>query len=192
MNARIAALVCASLIVTVGCSSPEPKSSAASAAKSSGTATTLDATLSPAKLPTFKIENQRLVIPEPVTFQTGSHDLDESSGPTLDYVAQFMTARPDVTVLRVECHQSRDGDLAAAQRLTEQRALSVVRALVARGVDRKRLLAVGFGATKPVISGNTPDAKAANRRVEFAPAEMRGHAIGGMPLDGGGVVATED
>jgi OOP family OmpA-OmpF porin len=48
---------------------------------------------------------------------------------------------------------------------------------------------VGFGATKPVAEGRTAEARAANARIDFVPAAIRGRAMGGMPLDGGGQVA---
>ena len=73
-----------------------------------------------------------------------------------------------------------------AQPLSEKRAAYVGRWLVAHGVDVKRLIAVGFGSTKPLESDETPAAKAANARIEFHPAALRGKLIGGAPADGGG------
>jgi len=67
----------------------------------------------------------------------------------------------------------------------------VCAALVKMGVDCKRLSAVGFGGTKPIAANDTPDGKAANQRVCFINAALRGHAIGGTPLDGGGKVAGD-
>jgi len=43
----------------------------------------------------------------------------------------------------------------------------------------KRLIAVGFGSTKPVASNYTPMDKAQNRRMEFIPTPLKGTAIGG-------------
>jgi OOP family OmpA-OmpF porin len=67
----------------------------------------------------------------------------------------------------------------------------VARRLVADGSACKRLLPVGFGGTKPVASNATPDGKAQNRRTDFVNAELRGRAIGGLPVDGGGRVAGD-
>jgi hypothetical protein len=57
---------------------------------------------------------------------------------------------------------------------------------VAQGLDCSRLVAVGFGSSKPIADNRTPEGKAANRRVVFANAALRGRPIGGAPLDGGG------
>ncbi|MFI5132505.1 MAG: hypothetical protein ACHQFX_21050, partial [Chitinophagales bacterium] len=54
-----------------------------------------------------------------------------------------------------------------------------------------RLIAVGFGSSKPVESNDTPIGKAANRRVVFALAALNGRMIGGMPADGGGMAAGD-
>jgi chemotaxis protein MotB len=51
--------------------------------------------------------------------------------------------------------------------LSAQRALSVVRYLIAKGIDKEKIRAVGCGATKPVASNSTRSGKARNRRVEI-------------------------
>ena len=57
--------------------------------------------------------------------------------------------------------------------LSSQRALSVVRYLIDRGVDEKRIRAVGCGAAIPRESNRTASGKARNRRVEIV-VYMRG------------------
>ena len=51
--------------------------------------------------------------------------------------------------------------------LSARRATSVVRYLVAHGVNPNLLSAQAFGATNPVASNDTPDGRAKNRRVEI-------------------------
>lgn len=51
--------------------------------------------------------------------------------------------------------------------LSTARALSVVRALVAEGVPPQRLVAAGFGPYQPMDAGNSEQAFARNRRIEF-------------------------
>jgi type VI secretion system protein ImpK len=58
--------------------------------------------------------------------------------------------------------------------LSEKRAKSVVTVLQAKGIDAKRLQAVGMGDTQPADSANTDAARAANRRVEI---EVSGAAM---------------
>lgn len=53
--------------------------------------------------------------------------------------------------------------------LSAERALTVVRALIAAGLPEDRVFGAGFGETHPVAPNDTPDNRARNRRVEIAP-----------------------
>ncbi len=134
--------------------------------------------------PTFKLEGHLLRVPSPIAFESGTAKLTEESTPALEHVLAYLEDKPSISALRVEGHVAEGGD--GAQALSEKRALEVARWLVAHGVSCERLVAVGFGASKPVAEGSTPEGKARNTRLEFVNAALRGRAIGGLPLDGGG------
>lgn len=51
--------------------------------------------------------------------------------------------------------------------LSQRRAQRVVGYLVQQGIDESRLTSEGFGQSKPIAPNDTPDGKAANRRIEF-------------------------
>ena len=53
------------------------------------------------------------------------------------------------------------------QALSQQRAEAVVRALVALGVPPDRLVARGYGPTRPVASNADEEGRGRNRRVQF-------------------------
>lgn len=128
---------------------------------------------------TFSREDGRLVVPDGLTFETGSAKLQPQSEEALAHVAAYLKEKEYVSTMRIEGH-------AAEQKLSEQRALAVGKRLVALGVDCKRLLAVGFGPNKPVADASTAEGRSKNIRIEFRDAGLRGHAMGGLPLDGGG------
>lgn len=138
----------------------------------------------------FKLEQGRLVLPGPVLFKAGTDEILEESEEPLWVVVDYLEAKTYITLMRVEGHTD-DGDPAKSQDLSERRALAVARWLVKHGVDCKRLIAVGFGSTKPVAANDSPEGKAKNRRMEFVNASLRGKPIGGMPVDGGGKVAGD-
>ena len=142
-------------------------------------------------IPLPTLDGHRLVLPDPIGFATGTSEVLPESEAAIAMVANYLEAKAAITLLRIEGHTDASGDAAANQALSEARALAVARALVARGVDCKRLLPVGFGSTKPIESEDTPAGKAANRRIEFVNAALRGIAIGGLPLDGGGTPAGD-
>ncbi len=141
--------------------------------------------------PAFKLENNALVLPAPVTYETGKETLTAEGAKALDHVVEYLKQKEYITLLRVEAHTDSDGDDALNQTLSEKRALAVAAALVAKGVDCKRLIPVGFGENKPVAPNDTPENKAQNRRTVFANAALKGKPIGGMPVDGGGKVAGD-
>ncbi|MGB5810899.1 MAG: OmpA family protein [Polyangiales bacterium] len=115
------------------------------------------------------IGDGKLEILEKVYFRTGSAKLQPRSFALLDNVAAVINAHPEYPIIRVEGHSDSTGALKFNMRLSQKRAETVVRYLVGRGkVSRDRLIAEGFGPTRPIV----PDAKtreelAQNRRVEF-------------------------
>ncbi|MEM9727973.1 MAG: OmpA family protein, partial [Myxococcota bacterium] len=119
------------------------------------------------------IGDGQLEILEKVYFKSGSAKLQSRSFALLDNVAKVINAHPEYPVIRVEGHSDATGSLKYNMRLSQKRAETVVRYLVGRGgVPKERLVAEGFGPTRPIL----PDAKtkaelAQNRRVEFHIAE---------------------
>jgi len=115
------------------------------------------------------IGDGQLEILEKVFFRTGSAKLQPRSFVLLDNVAAVLNAHPEIPLIRVEGHTDSTGALKYNMRLSQKRAETVVRYLVGRGkVSRGRLLAEGFGPTRPVVpDARTRDELAQNRRVEF-------------------------
>ena len=143
----------------------------------------------------YVIENNELKLSDPVLFASGSDKLSPEAERALAVVRDFLNEKTYVTLLRIEGHTDAgggDGDEATAgQRITGRRALAVARWLVEQGVDCKRVLPVGFGATKPVALNDTAENRRKNRRLAFALASLRGRLIGGQPADGGGKIAGD-
>jgi OmpA-OmpF porin, OOP family len=126
-----------------------------------------------------------------IQFDAGAATVAAASAPQLTIIKDFLVARPDVTLLRIEVHTDSMGSDEANQRLSENRALAVAKELVQRGVGCKRLIPVGFGETQPVAPNDTPEGRQANRRTRFVVASLRGRPVGGLPVDGGGKVAGD-
>lgn len=145
----------------------------------------------PRPAPHYELDGNRLVLPGPIVFKTASAELSGESAAVLQYIAAYLAEKSYISLLRIEGHTDNDGNAQAAQRLSEQRALAVARALVGKGVQCARLLPVGFGQSKPIADNTTPAGRAKNRRIEAVNAQLRGRAIGGMPADGGGAVAGD-
>src|SRR5690606_7657854 len=114
------------------------------------------------------LEGDRIVVTESLFFHEGSHRLRlPESAPVLEAVFEVLEAHPEIAYLLVEGHTNDHGGAALNYDLAERRARAVVEWLVARGVDRHRLLAKGFGYDRPLAPHDDPYGIRANRRVEF-------------------------
>lgn len=131
---------------------------------------------------TYKLDGHRLILPRPVEFAAASAVPGRGSEIALAHVRGYLRAKPAVTQVRIEGHFSGPD----AQAMSERRALAVARELVRMGVDCKRLYPVGFGDTRPIVDGSTPEGRVQNHRIEVHNVALMGRAIGGMPADGGG------
>jgi outer membrane protein OmpA-like peptidoglycan-associated protein len=107
-----------------------------------------------------------LVLPE-LSFEAGKSTLSAAATTTLNHAADRILAAPTRRI-RIEGHADRhEAHGNAAVTLSEARALTVREYLIKRGVDPSKLQAVGYGASRPKAAGDTPQAHALNRRVEF-------------------------
>lgn len=67
----------------------------------------------------------------------------------------------------IEGHTDNTGDDIHNKNLSNERAKSVMNALVANGIQKSRLEAKGYGAEKPLFANDSEENKAKNRRVEL-------------------------
>jgi outer membrane protein OmpA-like peptidoglycan-associated protein len=102
-----------------------------------------------------------------VTFEPGTARLTAEAGPLLDKIAVVLVAHPELKRLEVGGHTDSDGDTRSNQRLSRDRAQSVVDYLVHKGVSPSRLVARGYGETVPLDTNLTMKGRARNRRVEI-------------------------
>ncbi|MBP9085744.1 MAG: OmpA family protein [Kofleriaceae bacterium] len=167
---------------------PDNDTSTVVAALPEGSNTAATAPSRPPVATSFTLDGNALTLPSGFFFAAGGAILNEgASNAALWFLVDYLEAKSYISTLRIEGHTSDAG--AAAQTLTEQRALAIATWLVAHGIPCERLIAVGFGDTKPVADNSTTEGKAQNRRFTVINAALRGRAIGGMPLDGGGQTA---
>lgn len=101
-----------------------------------------------------------------VLFETGKADLLSGALQQIDKIAAYLNQATDRNVL-VEGHTDNVGGDEYNMGLSERRANSVRFALVERGVASNRILAKGYGKTKPVADNSTEVGRQQNRRVEI-------------------------
>ena len=107
-----------------------------------------------------------LNMPQDITFAVGRSGLRSEMTKTLNSVALVLN-KYNKTSVSVNGHSDSDGSNSYNQTLSEKRAQSVSNYLASRRVSRQRLIARGYGETRPVASNSSSAGKAKNRRVEI-------------------------
>lgn len=103
---------------------------------------------------------------ENIFFETNSFELQAQSKIELDGLVKFLKDNKDVRIL-IGGHTDNVGQAAYNQRLSENRAESVLNYLVLSGISKDRLQFQGFGMNQPVADNTTEAGRAKNRRTEI-------------------------
>jgi outer membrane protein OmpA-like peptidoglycan-associated protein len=99
-------------------------------------------------------------------FETGKSSILPSSFKELDIILQKLKNDP---LLKIEIygHTDNTGKEHKNIMLSEQRARAVADYFTSKGIENFRIVAVGFGSSKPIADNQTPSGRKMNRRVEF-------------------------
>ncbi|MRX50138.1 peptidoglycan -binding protein [Paracoccus sp. S-4012] len=126
-----------------------------------------------------QVVGDRFVFSSDVVFPAGEATLSAEGRAQIQQVTDQLqeiaaAIPPEVDwVLRVDGHTddtplSGTGRYADNWELSQARALAVVRFMVdSLGFPPERVLAAGFGEHRPAVTGDSPEARAANRRIEL-------------------------
>ena len=115
----------------------------------------------------IQVEKKQIKILEKVQFETGKAVIKPESFGLLNEVAAVVITNPDLGRVEVAGHTDNRGSDSYNQKLSEKRAEAVRTYLIEQGIAAERLLAVGYGETRPIDTNRTPEGREINRRVEF-------------------------
>jgi len=99
-------------------------------------------------------------------FNTNSSYIMGSASTLLDEVVTILQENPEMK-LEIQGHADNTGTPEYNLWLSERRASRVMDYLVSKGIDPDRLTAKGYGSAQPVVSNDTAEGRARNRRVEL-------------------------
>jgi outer membrane protein OmpA-like peptidoglycan-associated protein len=103
---------------------------------------------------------------EGVNFWHASTDLTDKARQILERVIEVLILNPGLQI-EIQAHTDSKGTAEINQALSDERAVSVKNHLVANGIDGARMVARGYGETRPKVQNDTVVGRAQNRRVEF-------------------------
>jgi chemotaxis protein MotB len=112
-----------------------------------------------------------ITLPETILFDSGRANLKRAGSAELDHIQSVVESKYSGRPIDVIGHTDTDPIQKSKWQdnweLSAQRALTVVRYLITRGVPAERIRAIGRGENQPIASNATASGKAKNRRVEI-------------------------
>jgi outer membrane protein OmpA-like peptidoglycan-associated protein len=117
------------------------------------------------EVPNEDVQAQLTSYARTINFATGKSDIQEAANETLQAIVAILKEYPKANFV-VEGHTDSTASEQYNQKLSEERAATVVGFLTANGVDASRLSSIGFGENSPIASNDTSEGRATNRRVE--------------------------
>lgn len=112
-----------------------------------------------------KIDYSKLP-PENILFATGQAAIRQVYIGKLNYLAGILRQNPAL-MISIAGHTDNTGSPEANELLSLKRANAVKTFFVRRGINETRMQVTAVAAENPLVSGNTRNAKAQNRRVEI-------------------------
>jgi len=101
-----------------------------------------------------------------IYFETGKATLKAESYAQLDALVLILN-KYEGAILVIEGHTDNVGEDAYNMTLSQQRTDAVKAYLMSKGIMESRLVAYGYGETKPIDDNNKASGRAKNRRVEL-------------------------
>ncbi len=125
------------------------------------------AVVAPKVFKRVEVTAERIVINEKIQFDSNKATIKAESNGLLDEIAKTIKEAPQLKKLEIQGHASSEGDAKANLKLSDDRAKSVMAALVSRQVKADVLTAKGYGSEKKLVEEKTEADREKNRRVEF-------------------------
>lgn len=115
---------------------------------------------------TIRVELPKTYTLHNVFFNSGNATLQKQSYKELDELVDFMKHQPTM-VIEVAGYTDNVGSDAANMKLSEERAETVRKYLISKGIKAEQVQAKGYGSSDPVADNGTAEGRQQNRRTEI-------------------------
>jgi outer membrane protein OmpA-like peptidoglycan-associated protein len=106
------------------------------------------------------------ILKTPIYFKTSSDSVQKKSITVLNKLALAAEECASFNLV-IHGHSDSTGKASLNKKLSHGRAKAVVKYLIGKEIDSKRLAAQGHGSSKPIASNKTDAGRARNRRIEI-------------------------
>ncbi|WP_437806587.1 OmpA family protein [Sorangium sp. So ce1078] len=123
-----------------------------------------------------RVQGEEIVLLEPIGWkgvQALQPAIDPRSVPALEEMAAVIQDHPEWARIEVQAHTDSTGDAKFNEMISAARAEAVCKWLVAKGIVTERLVAKGYGASKPIADNGKAEGREMNRRVQLLVLERK-------------------
>jgi outer membrane protein OmpA-like peptidoglycan-associated protein len=113
-----------------------------------------------------KVEVGNIIILKNIFFDFDKAIIKDESATELNRLVKLLRENPAVKI-EISSHTDNVGSDEYNQKLSDNRSHAVVEYLVAKGIPQGRLVAKGYGETRPIDTNDTEPGRQNNRRTEF-------------------------
>jgi outer membrane protein OmpA-like peptidoglycan-associated protein len=117
-------------------------------------------------IPLQPLSKDALIVLNNIFYESGKFNLKPESLTELNKVVQLLKENPTLKI-EIDGYTDNVGVAKTNLQLSNKRAQEVIKYLISNGIIANRLVAKGFGATKPIADNATEEGKAKNRRTEL-------------------------
>jgi OmpA-OmpF porin, OOP family len=116
------------------------------------------------------VTEKEIKITQQIHFEFDRDKIRPESFPILDAVVEVLNQNPKIRI-EIQGHTDNKGSAPYNKKLSDRRAASVRKYLIAKGIDETRLTSKGYGMEQPIVPNTTDQNRALNRRVQFVRTE---------------------
>lgn len=113
-----------------------------------------------------KLEIGSIVVLKNIFFDSDKSEIKPESESELNRLIKLLNDNPKAKI-EISSHTDDQGSNEYNQKLSEQRSASVIAYLKNQGVSEGRLVAKGYGESKPLVPNTDEESRQKNRRTEF-------------------------
>ena len=114
---------------------------------------------------TIKFEPEKVYTLKDVYFETAKATLTQNSYAALNELVGALKDNPTM-VIEIAGHTDNVGTTEINKTLSQERANSVMKYLISKGISATRVSAKGYGSSQPIASNDNDEGRQQNRRTE--------------------------